>query len=185
MRKKADAHHVVGIIAKSVVGLIFVFIVGSFVFPLFYKSIHYEWVSVTHPEHGFSYTYPTKWKNEFFGEWGYKGSQETKARLRDNPWFGPGIRILIFPYDNPIADNIEDWNRIRWHGDAMLVKDDIAEKTAWRAQLYYDNNALRELIYFAREDDFIVIMIDGYEQDIDHIREDIERFLISFEPLPK
>ncbi len=185
MEKKVDAYHIVITIAKIMVKVTLLLFVCFFFYSLLYKSTRDEWVSVTHPEYGFSYSYPTKWKNEFFGESGHRGFEETKALLRNNPFLGPGIAVLVVSYDNLIADNIEDWNRINWGGEAVLVEENIAEKKAWRAQRFYENNALRELIYFAREDDFIVIMIDGYEQDIDHMREDIERFLVSFEPFPK
>ncbi|MCP4289363.1 MAG: hypothetical protein GY792_33905 [Gammaproteobacteria bacterium] len=147
----------------------------------------YEWVEVTHSEYQFSFSYPTKWEADLYGERGYRGNSFTKAYIYDGIYSGPWIRIEVIPLTDPTLAKIKRWyqeERLSTFRKLEFYRDDIEEQETWRAREISENRRMREYIYIFRENDFLIITITADQYDYERDKADFETLLVSFETVP-
>ncbi len=146
----------------------------------------YEWVEVTHPEYQFSFSYPTKWEMDLYGERGYRGNNFLKAYIYDGVYSGPGVWIEVIPLTDPTLAKIKRWyqeERLSTFRKLEFYRDDIEDRGTWRSR-YIAKSMIYERAYILRENDFIIITFIADQYDYERDKADFETLLVSFETVP-
>ena len=148
-----------------------------------------EWETIHHPEYHFSLSYPSNWIARTYGESGYKGNDEKKARIETKSMGFFAIIVRQKEFDQPTNRDVIEWGENRLPKDNSETELFFGEEKLNGAMIWRKIYRVRERIYdeyyFPRQQDMIVITFQCKEDDYEYYVETFERIVKSFRAIPK
>ena len=155
-----------------------------------------KWETITHPVYDFSLEYPTKWRLQTFGEYGFKGDRDFKLWIYRSQRNSFRVDVRFRGKDLPPTledvvlwsnERIEKYKSGNSHADGYyqeleFYEDEVNNHPAIR-RIYTMSGMQIEEVYIARQNDMITISLRSPISEFDSYKNDFERIVHSFEPM--
>jgi hypothetical protein len=153
-----------------------------------------DWETISHPLYNFSIEYPTKWRLETYGEYGFKGVRDLKVWIYRSMSDSFRVDVRYRSKDSPSLKEVIQWSNesidqfksrpshIEGYYQELDFYEDLVHETPVARRIYIMSGLQIEEVYFALDNDMVIISLRSPITEFDSYKDDFERIVESFSP---